>query len=494
MSIPGSNFSPGVRQRIQLLLGPSEPGANQKILLVGYRSAAIAADFDLVPQRVLSEGDAVQLAGEGSQLALMARSAFAVGPLARLDQVRGFLPEVWIMAVAPPIAPSVAAQYTMTVAGTATANAQMPVELGNERGFISVVTGDTADDVAAKLNAFIQGRQRFTPYTSGVASNVVTLDARDIGVYSNELFLWADDRRVPGITVTVARAVDGTGVVDLTAAFTATTGDDWAVVVLPQEDDTTRDAIKPHLDAMWDENTQLRRRVIMPHGGLLTDAATDAQAIDDWRGIVASLERRAGAGIPWDPAQSARSFSWEGAAALGARLESQRRANWNFNRGTLPTRGRPRNTLTGVEYDAAHQAGVSIITDGLADSPGVIDDPITTATTDQTGITTATDRTFLPAEIARVVRFIAALHAVTDARFAQAEAVSDEATRLDIKAAGQTVLDQASDSGWIQPVSDADITVEYTVEGGQSVANRQEQYTVLVGLDKIRVIHLVGRA
>ena len=79
MSIAGSNFSPGVRQRIGLLLGPSDPGANQKILLVGYRSTAIGAAFDLVPQRVISEGDAVELAGEGSQLALMARAAFAVG-------------------------------------------------------------------------------------------------------------------------------------------------------------------------------------------------------------------------------------------------------------------------------------------------------------------------------------------------------------------------------------------------------------------------------
>ena len=492
MSIAGSNFSPGVRQRIELLLGPSDPGANQKILLVGYRSTAIGAAFDLVPQRVISEGDAVELAGEGSQLALMARAAFAVGPLARLDQVRGFVPEIWIMAVAPPAGTT--AQFTATVAGTATANAQLPIELANERGFVSVVTGDTANDVAAKLNELILSRERLVPFTAGVAANVVTLDARENGAHTNELFLWADDRRAPGITVTVARSVDGTGVVDLTTAFTATTGEDWAVVVLPQEDDTTRDAIKTHLDQMWDENTQLRRRVIMPHGGLLTDAATDAQAIDDWRAVVASSERRVGAGIPWNPSQSARSFSWEGAAALGVRLESQARANWNFNQATLPTRGRPRATLTGPEYDAAHQAGVAILTDGLGRSPGIVDDPISTATTDQTGITSATDRTFLPIEIARVVRFIAALHAVADARFAQAEAVSDEATRLDIKAAGQTVLDQASESGWIQPVSDADITVEYTTEGGQAVANRQEKYTVLVGLDKIRVIHLVGRA
>jgi hypothetical protein len=283
----------------------------------------------------------------------------------------------------------------------------------------------------------------------------------------------------------------------MTAALTASEAGDWAVVALPQGDTATRDKVKPHIVAMWDENTQRRRRVVMPHGGLLTVAATDAQAIDDWRAVVASLERVVGVGTEWDPTKSARSFSWEGSAATSARLESQIKANWSFNTHTMPVSGRPTSTLTGTAYDAAHQAGVTIITDDPnGNAPGIITDPISTATTDQTGVTAVTDRTFLPIEIARVVRRIAALHAVKDAGFTQAESVSDEVTRLNIKSAGQSVLDQAanSENTWIQPVSDADVTVVFKDEGGTKIAERTETYYVLVGIDVVRVIHNVARA
>lgn len=498
-AIPGSEFAPGLRQRITLRLGPAEPGRDEKILLIGFRANTAPADFDLVPQRMISQADGVELFKEGSQLALMTRAAFAVGPLARLDQQlgsRGFVPQVWTMAVEPPVeGGDVAAQWTFTVAGAATASVAMPVEVANERSFVQVVSGDSAATVAGKIDTAVQAMERNLPATTGVAAEVVTLVAREKGAHLNGMFLWADDRRVPGITVTAARSVDGVGVKSLTAALAAALAGDWAVVVVNQEDDATRALLRPHVQEAWDENVQRRRRVIMPHGGLLTDAATDAQAIDDWRVIVANLERRVGTGIPWAPGHSSRSFSWEGAAALATRLESQLRPNWNFNDATLPVRGRSQETLTGAEYDAAHQAGVSIITDDpTGRAEGRITDPITTATTDQTGVTSVTDRTFLPAEIPRVVRRIAALHAIKDAGFSQATAVNDEATRLDIKSAGLSVLDSASEQGWIQPVSDADVNVGFETVGGSQLAVREQSYNVIVGLDIVRVDHLVGRA
>lgn len=492
--IVGSAYYPGLRQRITLQNSPSEPGADERILLTGYRASTASADFDLSPQRMVSADDAIALFKEGSQLALMVRAAFAVGPLARDDTRRGRLPEIWAMATEPPVdVADAAAEFTLTWTGPATADAEIPIEVANERGIIQVRSGDTADTIAAKADTVIQGLQRNLPVTSGSAAAVTTLTAREKGAHTNELFLYADVRRAPGVGVTVAKTVNGVGIIDTAPIFSAASAADWAIVVLPQQDTLTRDAIKPHLQAMWDEDAGLRRRVIMPHGGLLTAAAIDAQEINDWRAIVACAERRLGVGTEWDPRHSARSSSTECAAALAARLESQGKANWNFNQASLPVRGRPKATLSGAEYDVARNAGVSVILDA-ENSAGRIADPLTTATKDQTGVTNLTNRTFLPAEIARVVRAVAALHAAKDAGFAQADSTSDSATAQDIKAAGLSALGEAARAGWIREVSDADVVVYFTTEDGAEVAVREESYAVIVGIDVARVEHLVTRA
>lgn len=479
----GSAKIPGVRQDVRVQRGPSEPGANERVLFIGYRSSTASAGFDLVPQEMVSADDAIDLFGEGVQLTLMVRGGFAVGPVARNDQGRGSLPKIWAMAVPPPV--GVPASNTLTWTGPATANAQIPVEVGNERATLQVLSGNTADEIAAKADTLFQTLQRNLPVTSSSALAVTTLAARDDGEFANELFIWADVRRAPGVGVTIARAVDGVGVVDLTAALLASEGGDWAGVALPQQDTTTRDAIKPHIQKMWDQDTQRRRRVYMPHGGLLSAAATDAQAINDWRACLVSMERRPGVGLPWDPAQSSRSFSWEAAAVMATRMETQP-IGWNFNQHRLPVRGRPKDTLPGLtEYDPAHNAGVSIILDHI------ITDPISTATTDQTGVTNAPDLSLLPLEIPRTVRAIAAELAIKLAGFSQAESRNDNTTRINIQSATFSVFSEAAGRGWIQPVSDADITVTFVTEGGSVIAVVSVIYTVIVGLDIVRVEHLV---
>lgn len=491
--IPGSAQFPGIRQRIRVRRGPSQVGENERILLLGYRATTASAAFDLVPQRVLDENDAILLFGEGSQIALMARKAFAVGPLARQDVRRGTMPQVWCMAVEPPTGTPSA--HTLSVTGPATAASSLPLEVGDERGSVAIENGDSDADIAAKIDTAIQGLERNLPATSASALAVATLTAREDGEYTNELFIWADDRRTPGVTVTEARSVDGVGVVDLTAALEASEAGDWAIIALPQEDTATRDKVEPHIEAMWDEDTARLRRVIMPHSGLLSAAETDAQAIDDWRGVVCSLERVVGVGTAWDPSKSSRAFSWEGAAALAARLESQLRANWSFNVASIPVGGRPLDTLTAAVYDTAHQAGVTIITeDPSGRARGVISDPISTATTDQTGVTAQPDLAFLPIEIARVVRRVAALAGVKLAGFFQADATADELTRVAIKSATLSVLNEAASNQnrWVEPPSDTDVTVVYVLEGGGQVAEASMEYDVITGINKVRIKHSVG--
>ena len=70
----GSQYRPGLRQRITVQNGPSEPGGDERILLTGYRASTAPADFDLAPERMVSADDAIALYEEGSQLALMVQS------------------------------------------------------------------------------------------------------------------------------------------------------------------------------------------------------------------------------------------------------------------------------------------------------------------------------------------------------------------------------------------------------------------------------------
>jgi hypothetical protein len=166
-------------------------------------------------------------------------------------------------------------------------------------------------------------------------------------------------------------------------------------------------------------------------------------------------------------------------------MESQA-IGWNFNNHRLPVRGRPADTLAGLtEYDPAHNAGVSIILDKL------ITDPISTATTDQTGVTNAPDLSLLPLEIPRTVRAIAAELAVKLAGFSQAESSTDEITRVNIQSATLAVFNAAAGEGWIKPISDADISVTFETGGGSVVANVEVAYAVIVGLDIVLVTHLV---
>lgn len=496
MTIPGSSQAPGTRQQINLLSGPTQLGADERILLIGYRRTGSSSAFDLVPQRVEAREQAQVLFGVGSQLAIMVARAFDVVTAAQGETPPGSIPQIWAQATPPPVAavPSTPAVFTITVAGAPTASGSMPVYIGGQQRTVQVFTTDTPTTIAARIHNSILAIEPEIPFTSSTLAAVTTLTAREDGEAFNDFFVWVDHRFAPGIMVTIAQSQVSDGTVDLTAALAATEDQDWAIVVVPQYDTATRNLLKPHIDTTWDLNVQRRRRVIMGHGGTLATARTDARAIDDYRVMVASVERVVGSGIPWDPAVSARSFAWEAAASLAARIETQSRANYNYNGVELPGVSGRRRPLPGSAYDNAVNDGVTVILQDDANGfEAVVVDPLSTATTDQTSAQTgATDRQWAPFEIPRVIRRIALALAAKFAGFDQA--VADDAFLIDAKDAALNVLRAAVGARWIAPVQDSAVTVATVTENGRQIADVNLSYGVIVGNDIVRLTHNVRRA
>jgi phage tail sheath gpL-like len=110
---------------------------------------------------------------------------------------------------------SSAAVYTATVAGPATSDGRVDIYWGDSRWNISVrvSAGDTADDIAAAIQASVG--EDF-PYTATVATNVVTLTAKSqgtVGNYLNAEVNWhgRNGYMPEGVTVTFAQTTVGAG-------------------------------------------------------------------------------------------------------------------------------------------------------------------------------------------------------------------------------------------------------------------------------------------
>src|SRR5262245_37345627 len=116
-----------------------------------------------------------------------ARGKFGAGSIAALMAQQHFdcCPELplYIAPVADPAA-GVAAVNTLTITGPATANGTPSLAILDRVYAVGVITGATADGIAAALAAEMQ-KDADLPYTVTAATNVVTLTAKNKGADGN---------------------------------------------------------------------------------------------------------------------------------------------------------------------------------------------------------------------------------------------------------------------------------------------------------------------
>jgi len=179
--------------------------------LIGMKTAS-GTKAVATPVLVSSADEADTYFGRNSELALMCRAALAEGRRA------GRCPEIWAVAVAPPA--GVAATFTFTITGPATAAGDLIIKIAGRVIRAAVANGDAQNTIAAALKNAIdtQAATGDLPVTAGVATNVVTVTFPHIGVNGNDVRV-STESTPTGVACTAAAGVTGTGSYDITASL-----------------------------------------------------------------------------------------------------------------------------------------------------------------------------------------------------------------------------------------------------------------------------------
>jgi len=178
--------------------------------------------------RIYSTNEARAKFGSGSILALMAEQHFNC-----CDELPLYVSPVNDTASAT------AAVNTITITGPATDNGAIAIAILDEIYAVGVVTGATADSMAAALAAQLQKNNNL-PFTVTVATNVITLTAKNKGPEANWFAPIVSpnfgDALPAGVTVAFNQTTPGTGVIDISPAV-AVMMCAWDCIALGTEDE-----------------------------------------------------------------------------------------------------------------------------------------------------------------------------------------------------------------------------------------------------------------
>jgi phage tail sheath gpL-like len=147
----------------------------RKAVLIAQKLAAGNATQN-IPYQVFGEGDVIDDAGAGSVAHLVAKSFFSAQKNA----------ETWFVYL-DDSGSGVAASGSITVTGTASDNGVLSIWIGETQIDVSISNGDANTAVATAINTAIGNNQDVLPLSSTVATNVVTLTARNKGALGNNI-------------------------------------------------------------------------------------------------------------------------------------------------------------------------------------------------------------------------------------------------------------------------------------------------------------------
>src|SRR5262245_15330694 len=233
--------------------------------------------------------------GTGSILAWMAKQHFDCCPELPL----------YASPVADPTTGAAAAFNTITIAGPATDNGALSSSTLTDIFAVAVTPGATADNMAAGLAAQLQ-KNADLPFTVTVATNVITLTAKNKGPAGNWFSpIWNPnfgDFFPEGVTVTTAQTTPGTGVLDIDAAIPAMACP-WDCIALGTEDEIAVNTFVLLVRQNWRCGVQAISRT-----GICSIAAPTAPGRLPRMGATATIRRNASSRS--GPATSIPAISW----------------------------------------------------------------------------------------------------------------------------------------------------------------------------------------
>jgi len=212
------------------------PGNAQKTLIIGQRMAIGTVAAGVITD-VFSDMDAATYFGRGSIAHLMVRAALQANPYLSLQVI-----------ALDDAAAGVLASGTVTIAGPATAVGVLTLQVGDFLVQIAVASGDTANTIAANLQAQIT-KQPDLPLTASVAANVVTLTAKHKGTLGNGIKLSATSTAT-GVTATIVAMANGATDPTLSTALAAVFSAGHNIICSAWNDTANLQALRTHLDSV----------------------------------------------------------------------------------------------------------------------------------------------------------------------------------------------------------------------------------------------------
>lgn len=288
---PGKYFEFNTKLAVRTL-----PANRQRMLIIGQRTAA-GSVAELEPTRVFSDAEAAKSFGAGSIAHLMARAAITANPYLDLTVV-----------ALDDAGTGVAALGTITITGPATSSGSLVVYIGAQRIEIGIAKDDTANAIAAALDAEL-AKFPGLPVTAEVAAGVVTLTAKNDGTLGNGIPVFAQVTAA-GVSAAVVALSGGATDPTLATALATVAAEQYHVVSVPFNDATSYAALKAHLDTVSGPMEQRPARAVMGYTAALAGATTLGGLLNHGRINLAYLRYTA--------ASTAQSLSGELAAAYAS--------------------------------------------------------------------------------------------------------------------------------------------------------------------------------
>lgn len=340
-SVPSNIYRPGAFHTFVF----SESGVGlvpvaKRVALVGMISASgtLAA---ATPTQVFDALEADTLCGIGSELALMARQAFAT------MRFLGAGPEIWLVAIAAPA--GAAATETITITGTAAESGELILAIAGRPISVGIADGDANTTAAAALETEIDDMVRELPVTAGVAAGVVTCTHVTLGANGNDVD-YAVVRVPAGLSVALAQSLAGSGTVDITAALDSLVDKDYDGIAIANHASADITDATAHTAAQWLYNQKRYRWIFMGETGSVSTATTLAAAAVDKTIVLTSCED-----MP--------SLPGEVAAAMAVAAFSQSRPNYNHDGVELPLYPPPAaSAYTNSEIESLLSGGCTPLT------------------------------------------------------------------------------------------------------------------------------------
>lgn len=244
------------------------PQLEDSILVIGQKLSGGTAPAN-IPVLVQDLGTAQALFGRGSHLMEL---------LTSLSKQPRYLP-IYALPLDDNGA-GVQASGTVAITGPATQSGTLNLYIGGQRVQSVVVSGDSANAVAANLNTAINANGDLL-VTSTVSTNTVTITARHKGEIGNDIDLRLNylgslggEATPAGLGITITALSGGASNPVLTTAL-ANLGDEiYTYWVCPYTDTTSLNAIQAELDDRWGSTQKLYGHCFTARRGTLGNLQT----------------------------------------------------------------------------------------------------------------------------------------------------------------------------------------------------------------------------